>query len=80
MSRVWDISAVKALCELPNVFMAEGDQCWVGGEYQKPTGWLSNAPFVKVLKRTCPGAPFHEPHDSLVGFAWLVDGTRVGIT
>lgn len=37
-----------------------------GGEFVKPTLWLTNAPHLNILAKLCPGAPRHV-HEKLVG-------------
>ena len=66
-SIVWKTKALKALARKPKVTFIRGDQCVFGAPSVKPTGWLTNAPFLRVLERCCPGAPEHVGHVRLEG-------------
>ena len=54
------------LAKNPTVNKVVGDQCMFGGEFVKPTMWLTNAPHLNILAKQCPGAPRHV-HEKLVG-------------
>ena len=43
------------LSQFPDVILTVGAQCMSVGPWRKPTGWLSNAPFMGSLARLCPG-------------------------
>ena len=58
-SLIWKYKPVARLTSLKNVMLIFGDQCGFMGEHVKPTGWLTNAPFLRTLERTCPGSPQH---------------------
>ena len=77
-SLMWKFSPLVSLAKLPGVSLFKGDQCVLGGFYTKPTGWLSNAPWMKVVCRRCP--PEHPKHPPLVGFAETFDGKKVWMT
>ena len=79
-SFMWMFPPVAALNKLPDVHFVVGDQCCFGGTYRKPTGWLTNAPFLKVLSQTCPGVPLHVKHPSLEGRVIGPDGVEVWLT
>ncbi len=67
-SYLWDLPAFKRLAKRPGVTMVILDQCAYGGPYRKPTGLLSNAPWLLKGKR-CEDAPAHT-HTPLVGRVW----------
>ena len=77
-SLMWKFSPLVSLAQLPGVSLYKGDQCALGGIYQKPTGWLSNAPWMNVVCRRCP--PTHPKHPPLVGFGETFDGRKVWMT
>ena len=76
-SFMWLYKPVLELSRLPGAAWICGDQCCLGGEYMKPTGWLSNAPFMGVLAQKCPGQPSHVVHPRLEGKVEAPDGTIV---
>ena len=47
-----------------------------GGEYQKPTGWLTNAPHLQKIAVACPGGPGHK-HPPLEGLVKNFQGEWV---
>ena len=55
-SLMWEFSPLVSLVSLPGVSLFTGDQCALGGCggcYTKPTGWLSNAPWLNVVCERC---------------------------
>ena len=46
----------------------------------KPTGWLTNADFLRVLERRCPGYPKHPRHPPLQGRALGLNGKECWLT
>ena len=50
-SILWDTPCMKALRALPEVSLRCGDQCKLGASWRKPTGWLTNAPFLEVVEQ-----------------------------
>ena len=79
-SFMWDFPPVAALKKLPSVHFVEGDQCCFGGTYRKPTGWSTNAEFMSILARKCPGAPEHSKHPTLEGRVIGPDGAQCWLT
>ena len=79
-SFMWDFPPVAALKKLPAVHFVEGDQCCLGGMYRKPTGWLTNAEFMSILARRCPGSPEHPKHPTLEGRVIGPDGVECWLT
>ena len=77
-SLMWKFSPLVSLASLPGVSLLTGDQCALGGFYTKPTGWLSNAPWLNVVCKRCP--PEHPKHQPLMGFAETFDGRQVWMT
>ena len=75
-SYIWLYEPVKRLLQLEGVKLYKGDQCAFMGEYVKPTGWLSNARFMEVIERRCPGRPEHQ-HEPLIGFTLDFHGNKV---
>ena len=74
-SIMWSVPDMVRLAKVHGVQAFDGEQCIGGGPYRKPTRWLSNAPWMVVLRRVCPGEPEHAPHMPLVGKTTLPDGT-----
>ena len=67
---MWLLSFMLALRALPGVELLAGDQCRLGAPWQKPTGWLTNAPFLNIVTQkhchtTCPN------HVKLTGKIWI---------
>ena len=79
-SFMWDLEPLKALANLKGVRFVCGDQCCFGGPYRKPTAWLTNAPWLAVLERRCPGSPTHPAHSPLVGRVTRPDGSTCWLT
>ena len=79
-SVMWDFTPVARLRQLPDVQLLIGDQCCFGGVYRKPTGWLTNAPFLRMLACTCPGEPAHPRHPVLEGRTFGPDGCECWLT
>ena len=75
-SIIWWTPAMKRVAAMPGVKPSDGDQCIGGGPYRKPTRWLTNAPWLKVLERWCPGEPDHPEHITLEGYMEMEDGSR----
>lgn len=75
-SFIWIYKPLALLRRLDGVRFLVGDQCMFGGEYRKPTGWLTNAPHLQCLEKRCPGGPGHE-HPALVGLAEDFEGKVV---
>ena len=75
-SYMWELPSVASLVRIPGVTLQSGDQCMLGGMYRKPTSWLTNAPWMKVVAERCPGPPDHPVHESLTGFVYDTDGKR----
>lgn len=67
-SFMWLLKSMIRLARSPTVNKVVGDQCMFGGEFVKPTLWLTNAPHLNILAKHCPGAPRHV-HEKLIGFA-----------
>lgn len=65
-SFIWLYKPLVRLSKLPGVRLSPGDQCMFGGEYCKPTGWLSNAPHIQRIAVTRPGGEGHD-HPLLEG-------------
>ena len=65
-SFMWIYAPVRRLLKLEGVQLLAGDQCMFGGEYRKPTSWLTNAEHIKKIAVKCPGPPEHE-HPALAG-------------
>ena len=63
----WDTPGARRLAKLPGAIRIEGDQCAFGAAWKKPTAWLTNGGFLKVLAKKCPGPPTHTKHDLLEG-------------
>ena len=64
LSLVWTYAPCQALQNLQEVTLLRGDQCCFNGLYKRTTSWLTNADFLQVLARNCPGPPLHN-HGSL---------------
>lgn len=75
-SYIWMYGPVKRLLQLEGVRLFKGDQCAYMGEFVEPTGWLSNADFLKMVEKRCPGRPLHY-HEPLVGFTLDFHGNKV---
>ena len=75
-SYIWLYGPVKRLLQLEGVKLFKGDQCAYMGEFVKPTGWLSNAPFMRIVEKRCPGKPTHV-HEPLIGFTVDFYGNKV---
>ncbi|CAK0818274.1 unnamed protein product, partial [Prorocentrum cordatum] len=65
-SCAWQCGPVASLLRIAGAVRVVCDQCMFGCPYRKPTGWLTNAPFLGVLAERCPGPPVHV-HPSLGG-------------
>ena len=78
-SLLWETPASKRVASLPGVVDLVGDQCVFGGLAKKATCWRTNAPWLWVLHRDCPGWPEHQ-HRPLDGFTYLGDGSQVWST
>ena len=66
-SFIWLLKSMTRVAKNQTVNKVVGDQCMFGGEYVKPTLWLTNAPHLNILAKRCPGLPKHV-HEKLVGF------------
>ena len=75
-SFIWLLKPLKRLTLFPGIFSVEGDQCRFGGEYVKPTCWLTNSEHLKILQKRCPGEPTHV-HPKLTGFTSDFFGNQV---
>ena len=75
-SYIWLFKPMKRLTSFPEIFRVEGDQCRFGGEYVKPTCWLTNSQHLKILQKRCPGEPTHV-HPKLTGFTSDYFGNQV---
>ena len=58
-SPAWDFPPIARLRELCNVHLVTGHLCGFGGECNSVAGCVTNANFLKVLSRRCPGPPVH---------------------
>ena len=74
-SLLWLLPSMLRLRAVPGARATVGDQCCFGGAYIKSTLWLSNAPWISILERRCPGEPDHPPHIVLRGLTEYHDGT-----
>jgi len=79
-SLIWRLPCMISLFDLKGVRLIVGDQCCHGCLYKKPTGWLTNAAFLEVFRRRCPGPPTHLPHPPLEGRAVTPDGRDCWLT
>ena len=59
-SLLWSYPPVQSLLKLSEVKQLKCDQCCFAGEHRNSTKWLSNAAFLQVLARDCPGWPEHQ--------------------
>jgi len=64
-SYVWDLRCVKALLKINEVQLKRVDQCTAGSPHFKPTGILTNAPWIKERLCNMKEVPHH--HVPLVG-------------
>ena len=63
-SILWGTPCMRALRALPEVSLRCGDQCKLGAPWQKPAGWLTNAPFLEVVEqRHDDRCKYHEKLD-----------------
>ena len=71
-SYIWLYKPLVRLAKLDRVQLLEGDQCMFGGEYRKPTGWLTNSPHLSRIAVKCPGGPghHHPPLEGMVRDFW----------
>ena len=68
-SLLWQTPAYLRLRNLPGCRLVCGDQCCLGGRWQQPTGWLTNAGWLAaVVEHRCPGCPAHPKHPLMRGF------------
>ena len=79
-SLLWKMPCMLSLALMPGVLNYVGDQCVFGGMYVKPTRWLTNAAWLKMLEQRCPGCPEHAPHVPLKGKVRAPDGRMVWLT
>jgi hypothetical protein len=68
-SLLWELKAFKKLRGLPDVSFLVLDQCAYGAEHRKPTGILTNAPWMRSVSLQCQDVAPHS-HVSLVGKTW----------
>ena len=66
-SLIWKMPGLAALARIPNVSEFVGDQCAFGAASQKPTKWLTNAPFASILAARAPGTSEGHAHITLEG-------------
>ena len=66
-SFIWDLKLFRRLALLPGVRLVQIDQCAFGSEHKKPTGVLTNAPWIG--DKACQSAPPHT-HTVLEGKVW----------
>ena len=67
-SFLWELKSFKRLAKLEGVRFIRLDQCAYGGPYKKPTGVLTNCPWLGQ-GRSCKDAPPHL-HTTLQGKVW----------
>ena len=59
-SLLWSYPPFQSLLRLTGVKQLKCDQCCFAGEHRNSTKWLTNAAFLQVLARDCPGSPEHQ--------------------
>ena len=64
-SRLWDLPFVKALARLEGVRFVRWDACMSGSRHKKPTGFLTNAPWIQDV--LCDRIRFPHEHVPLEG-------------
>ena len=79
-SFIWSLRCMQRLAGLEGVSLLCGDQCCLGSEFIKPTGWLTNAAWMGVVVQRCPGEPTHPPHTPLRGRVVNHLGNEVWLT
>ena len=79
-SLMWKMPGMANLLNAPGVMQFNGDQCVFGGSYVKPTKWVTNAAWLCVVEKRCPGYPEHEPHAKLRGKVTMHDGSKGWMT
>ena len=67
-SYLWELKEFQQLKKLPGVYFVIMDQCAYGASSRKPTGILTNAPWMLLVNKTCGQARWHN-HTVLKGKA-----------
>ena len=75
-SYLWATRSVVKLFKLPEAAFYIGDQCMFGGQWRKPTGWLTTCEALSFLQVRCPGGVSHQ-HERLAGRVTLPSGEEV---
>ena len=68
-SFIWMMKSFGRLAKMEGVSLVVIDQCAFGSEFKKPTGVLTNSPWIVKRARRCEDLPPHK-HTPLVGRIW----------
>ena len=79
-SYAWEHKPIASLRQLPGVRLLTCSQCMYGSEYKKDTKFLTNAPWMEDIMKTCPGQPGHPVHPQLAGHYYDRAGKKCWVT